>query len=170
MSAQEILQILQNFNVETLILAGVTYLLTSVIKKIIPYKNKKVVHIIPFVIGIVLYFCYAFFLLNLKDYIFIIKKGVTVGGLATFLYAIIKQLSKSGTLKTTVADILKGILKSSSVNTVASQIISNYSSKNSNQQNYDAVSSIIAKNTSISQNECSVITDIILKEMDGKTK
>ena len=75
MSAQEILQILQNFNVETLILAGVTYLLTSVIKKIIPYKNKKVVHIIPFVIGIVLYFCYAFFLLNLKDYIFIIKKA-----------------------------------------------------------------------------------------------
>lgn len=170
MSAEEILLILQKFNVETLILAGVTYLLTSVLKKIIPYKNKKIIHIVPFIIGILLFFCYAFFLLNSKDLLFIFKKGLSIGGIATFYYAIVKQLSKNGTLKSTVSDILKGILKSSSVSSVASKIIKKYSSNNSNQQNHEAVSTIIAQNTSISQQECTAITDIILKEMENTTK
>ena len=52
MSTEEILQVLQKFNIETLTLAFITYLITCVVKKIVPYNAKKIITILPFVIGL----------------------------------------------------------------------------------------------------------------------
>ena len=115
MSTEEILEVLQKFNLETLIFAFVTYLITCVIKKILPYNAKKIIPITPFILGVLEYFAYAYFLTKCTDYLYIFKTGLQIGGVATFYYAIIKQLSKSGNLQSTVSDILKGILKNKSV-------------------------------------------------------
>ncbi len=165
MSTEEILQVLQKFNLETLILAFITYLITSVVKKLLPYNAKKVVSIMPFILGVLLFFIYAYFLLKCTDYLYAVKQGLQVGGVATFYYAVIKQLSKSGNLKSTVSDILKGILKTKSISSVASTILNTYSSKNSDEQNRQKIAEIIASNTSISQSECQTITGIVLKEI-----
>lgn len=170
MSTEEILQVLQKFNVETLTLAFVTFLLTCAVKKLVPYTAKKVIPIIPFIVGTILYFTYAYLLLKCTNYLYILKKGLQIGGVATFYYAVIKQLSKNGNLKSAVADILKGILKTKPVSTVASKIISSYSTNNSDEQNREKIAEIIAQNTSISQNECQTITGIILKEITNANK
>ncbi|MBR5438759.1 MAG: hypothetical protein IKV61_00880 [Clostridia bacterium] len=170
MSIEEILQVLQRFNIETLILALVTYLITCVIKKLVPYNAKKIIPILPFIFGVTLFFVYAYFLLKCTDYLFVIKKGLQIGGVATFYYAIIKQLSKNGNLKSTVSDILKGILKTQSVSAVASKIINSFSSQNSDEQNQQKIAEIIAQNTSINNSECQIITGIILKEITNANK
>ncbi len=170
MSTEEILQVLQKFNIETLTLALITYLITCVVKKIVPYNAKKIITILPFVIGVLLFFTYAYFLLKCTDYLYVLKKGLQIGGIATFYYAITKQLSKDGNLKSTISDILKGILKTKPLGTVASKIINSYSTSNSDEQNMQKIAEIIAQNTSISQSECQSITGIILKEITSANK
>ena len=170
MSTEEILEVLQKFNLETLIFAFVTYLITCVIKKILPYNAKKIIPITPFILGVLEYFAYAYFLTKCTDYLYIFKTGLQIGGVATFYYAIIKQLSKSGNLQSTVSDILKGILKNKSVTTVASKILNSYSSKNSDEQNKAKIIEIIAQSTSISQTECEAITGLIFKEISSANK
>lgn len=167
MEIKDILPILKNFNAELLILAFITFLLTQIIKKFIPEKHRNLTSIIPFLLATLLYFAFGYFYKGITDIVALITGGVQSGGLATFFYAIIKQLSKNKDLKSVISDILKGILTYGSTKAVANDIVKNYSTSNTMEENKKIISSTIASSTSISQAECDAITSIIIKAMNN---
>ena len=122
----------------------------------------------PFVIGIILSFVYSYFILELLDTVFIVEKGVESGGIATLIYAILKQVFKSDNLEKAVSSLLEGIMNSSALKTVSQSIVKNYSSSKTVEENSQIISKLIAQNTSVSENECSAITSIIIKTLTKK--
>ena len=165
MEIKDILPILKNFNAELLIIAFITYIATEIIKKFLPEKNRNLTSIIPFLLSTVIYGLFGYFYKGISEIVALLTGGVQAGGLATFIYALLKQLFKNKDIKSVISDILKGILTYSSTKSVAKDIVKNYSETNSVEENKKIISSTIASATSISQAECDAITSIIIKAM-----
>ena len=140
----EILALIKSLNLNLFLNAFVVFLLTNLIKPIIPKSLKKKICLFPFIIGIGL------------------------GGLATLIYAIFKQMLKGNNLEKNISTILEGIMSSSTLKNVSQSIIKNYSQSKSNEENLQTVSQLIAENTSISESECKAVSGIILKILAKK--
>jgi DNA gyrase inhibitor GyrI len=97
-----------------------------------------------------------------------IKKGVQVGGVATFIYAFIKQLLKKDTLENTLTKILNGILDSSTLKTAVKKILEGYSLENEDEKNTEIISEVIKSSTAFSSEECKTMSEIIINSLNSK--
>ena len=164
----EILALIKSLNLNLFLNAFVVFLLTNLIKPIIPKSLKKKICLLPFIIGILLSFVYSYFIKKEQNLMFVLENGIGLGGLATLIYAIIKQMLKGDNLQKNISTILEGIMSSSTLKNVSQSIVKNYSQSKSNEENLQTVSQLIAENTSISESECKAVSGIILKILAKK--
>ena len=168
MSENEIISILSKFSAEIILLAGLVSILTGIIKQYLPAKLKNLTHLIPFVLGIVVYACYSFLVLKTLNATTILKTGVQVGGLAILIYALIKQLSrKQSNAKNAVSDILKGFVDEASLNGVVTRIVKEYTlAKNSNVNPTKTITKIIAESSQVNEVESATLGSLIVKTLE----
>lgn len=164
----ELLSLIQNCNVILFLNAFVVFLITNLLKPMIPKSLKKKICLLPFVIGVLLSFVYFYFIIKTKNFEKILESGVQLGGIATLIYAIIKQMLKGNNLEKSISNLLEGIINSSALKNVSQNIIQSFSQSKSMEENSKAIFSLIAESTSISENECIAITNIILKTLTKK--
>ena len=168
MTIQELAPFLQMVSADILTLAIITFLLTNIIKKFIPEKLKSKIGLLPFFLGILLSGIYSLIAYKGIDVLSMLKKGVQVGGVATFIYAFIKQLLKKDTLENTLTKILNGILDSSTLKTAVKKILESYSLENEDGKNTEIISEVIKSSTDFSLEECKTISEIILNALNSK--
>ena len=168
MTIQELAPFLQMVSADILTLAFITFFLTNLIKKYIPEKFKNKVGLIPFVLGIIISAIYSLIAYKGIDLLSLIKKGVQVGGVATFIYAFIKQLLKKDTLEKTLTNVLTGILQGNSLKTAVKEIIEGYSQENSFNVNADIISEVIKNNTEYPPETCKTISELIINALNVK--
>lgn len=168
MTIQELAPFLQMVSADILTLAFITFFLTNIIKKFIPEKFKSKVGLIPFILGLIISAIYSLIAYKGIDLLSLIKKGVQVGGVATFIYAFIKQLLKKDTLEKNVTNVLNGILQGNNLKTAVKQILEGYSSENNSSINADIILEVIKSNTEYSTDTCKTISEIILKVLQEK--
>ncbi len=168
MSIQELAPFLQMLSADILTLAILTFILTNVIKKFIPENFKNKVGLLPFVLGILLSGIYSLIAYKGIDILSILKKGVQVGGVATFIYAFIKQLLKKDTLENTITKILNGILDGTTLKTAVKQILDGYSLDGEDSKNAELISEVIKNSTAFSNEECKTISEIIINALNSK--
>ena len=162
MSIQELLPIMQKVSADILILSILVFILTNVIKKYVPEKYSNTICILPFLLGIVLVSIYSIIFLKIYNVVELLKKGVQVGGLATFIYAFIKQLLKEKVVEKNISDILKGILDAKTIKKTVKEIVNKYSSTISVDESSKKVYDVLLKNTQLCEKECLVISEIIM--------
>lgn len=168
MNIQELAPFLQMVSVDVLALAFITFILTNIIKKFIPETLKHKIAIIPFVLGIIVSAIFSLIVDKNFDFLFIIKKGVQVGGVSTFIYAFIKQLLKKDTLEKHITKILNGILQGNTLKTAVKAILDSCSKDNEFTLNTDIVSKVIKENTNYSEDACKTISEIIINALNDK--
>lgn len=169
MDATEILSYLKTFDTLVLIVGFIAFLLTFLIKKMIPDRFHRIVFIVPFILGIIAFGIYYCFFLGKTEIFEPLKKGIQAGGVATFYYAVFKQVYKSGNVKGAVKEILTGIFSNKTVKNVSKEISASCDKTASVEENKRKISEIIAENASVSEKQCEVLTDIILSAMkNGK--
>ena len=170
MSESEILSILSKFSVEIILLAGLTSIFTGILKQYLPATLKNLTHLLPFVLGVIIYACYSFVVLNALNLSEIIKKGVQVGGLAILIYAFIKQISrKSSNAKNAVTDILKGFVDDASLQGTVNRIIKEYTA-NANAYPVAVITKIIAETSNVSESESVTLGNLVTKTLDALNK
>lgn len=162
--------VLSNDNIFIIGLAFVVFVITDIIKKILPSSTRLKTGLIPFLLGILLYSIFAVFLFKEKNVFEILEHGISVGGVATLIYAVGTQIVKDGGIKKTLTQILKGILTNSSLKSIVSDIIDGYSEENTHEENYEVILMLLTSNTSMSEEECKTITEIIMKAFTDKDK
>ena len=102
------------------------------------------------------------------NFISIIEGGVKVGGTATLVYAICAQAIKNGGIEKTLTKILKGVLTNSPTQNIVADIIDGYSEDKTHEENANVILMLLASNTSMSEEECKTITEIIMKAFLNK--
>ncbi len=168
MTIQELTPFLQKVSADILVLALITYFITNIIKHYIPEKYKNKIGLVPFVLGILFSGIYSLIAYKGIDCLTIIKKGIQTGGIATFIYAFIKQLLKKDNLEKTLTDILRGIIDSANLKTTVNKIVEDYNSENSMEENSNVISEIITNNTNFTVDECKTISEIIVNALNTK--
>jgi hypothetical protein len=168
MSIQELMPILQQVSADIIIFSILTFIITNLIKKKIPDKYSNTISILPFFIGIIFSLISTLLYKTKIDLMTILMKGVQIGGVATFIYAFIKQLLKEKGLEKNIGNILKGLLDSQTIKGAVKKITSLYEKDTSDEENVLLISKIISENTSFSENECKTISEIVLNAIKGK--
>ena len=168
MTIQELAPFLQMVSVDILALAFITFILTNIIKKFIPETLKHKVAIIPFILGIIVSAIFSLVADKGFDVFSIIKKGVQVGGVSTFIYAFIKQLLKKDTLEKHITNILSGILQGNTLKTAVKEILANYSKDNDFTLNTDIICKVIEDSTNYSKDACKTNSEIIINALNDK--
>ncbi len=168
MSIQELTPFLQKVSADILVLALITYFITNIIKHYIPEKYKNKIGLVPFVLGILFSGIYSLIAFKGIDVLTVIKKGIQTGGIATFIYAFLKQLLKKDNLEKTLTDILRGIIDSSVLKTTVNQIVKDYSTESSIEESSLKISSVIKDNTNFTVEECKTISEIIINALHSK--
>ena len=171
MSENEIISILSKFSVEIILLAGLTSVLTGVIKKYLPVSLKNLIHLIPFALGIIIYAGYSFLVLKSLVLVEIIKNGLKIGGVAILIYALIKQLSrKSSNAKNAVEDILKGFVDDASLSGAVTRILKEYDTAKTTNANgasvSKAITKIIAETSKVSEADSLTLGNLVTKTLD----
>ncbi len=172
MSESEIISILSKFSVEIILLAGLTSIFTGILKKYLPAKLKNLTHLIPFLLGVLIYACYSYLVLKSLDATTILKNGVQIGGGAILIYALIKQISrKSSNAKNAVTDILKGFVDEASLQGTVNRIVKEYTSvKSSNGYPLSVITKIIAETSNVSESESVTLGNLVTKTLDTLLK
>ena len=172
MTENEIISILSKFSVELILLAVLTVVFTSIIKKALPATMKNFIHLIPFILGILIYACYSFLVLKELSVTNIIKSGTQVGGIAILIYAFIKQLSrKNSNAKNAITDILTGFINETDLSGAVNRIIKEYNeSKASTTKNSTTtlknVTKIIAETSSVNETDSATLGSLVVKTLD----
>ncbi len=162
--------VLSNGNILIIGLAFIVFVLTNIIKKILPETTRLKTGLIPFMLGILLYSIIGIIFFKQQSFVKIIEQGVSVGGVSTLIYAIGNQIANGGGIKKTLTKILKGVLSNSSLKSIVADIIDGYSEENSHEENYKVILMLLSSNTSMSEEECKTITEIIMKAFSQKDK
>lgn len=171
MSESEIITILGKFNAEMLLLALFVSIVTGVLKKYIPSSLKNLIPLMPFILGIAVYFAYAFLVLKSFSVSEFLTKGVQLGGVATLIYALIKQISrKSSNSKNAVTDILTGFVDEATIAGTVSRILKEYSASLSNSQSIKTITKIIAENSTVGETESATLGNLVVKTLDTLNK
>ena len=168
MTIQELTPFLQKLSAEVLVLALITYIITNIIKRYIPEKYKNKVCLVPFVLGILFSGIYSIIANEKFVFLTIINKGIQTGGIATFIYAFLKQILKKDNLEKSLTDILRGIIDGSSLKSTVNKIIKNYSSQNTVEEKSSNISKILIENTNFSEEESKSISEIIINALNIK--
>ena len=170
MSESEIISLISKFNVETIILAILVSVFTSIIKKYIPQSLKNLIPLIPFTLGIIIYATYSFLVLKQVDFVKFATNGIQTGGVATLIYALIKQISRrSSNSKNAVTDILTGFVDQTLLSGTVSRIVKEYSlSSGVNVQK--TITKIIAENSNVSESESITLANLVVKTLDTLLK
>ncbi len=168
MTIQELAPFLQMVSADILTLSIITYILTNIIKKYIPDKYQSKVGLIPFILGLIISAIYSLIAYKGIDLLSLIKKGVQVGGVATFIYAFIKQLLKKDNLEKHVTNVLNGILQGNTLKTAVKEILEGYSLENDSSKNADIIYEVIKNSTEYSNDICKTISEIILNAIQEK--
>ena len=172
MSESEIISVLSKFSVEIILLAGLTSVFTGILKKYLPAKLKNLTHLIPFLLGVLIYACYSFVVLKSLNFSVILKNGVQIGGGAILIYALIKQITrKSSNAKNAVTDILKGFVEESSLQGTVNRIIKEYNAKKTeNAYPLAVITKKIAETSTVSESESVTLGNLVTKTLDALTK
>ena len=170
MSESEIISLISKFNVETIILAILVSVFTSIIKKYIPTSLKNLIPLLPFALGVVTFAIYSFLVLKQVDLISFATNGIQTGGVATLIYALIKQISrKSSNSKNAVTDILTGFVDQITLPGTVNRILKEYSLNNgANMQK--TITKIIAENSNVSESESITLANLVVKTLDTLLK
>lgn len=168
MTIQELTPFLQKVSADILVLALITYFITNIIKHYIPEKYKNKVGLVPFVLGILLSGIYSLIAFKGIDCFTIIKKGIQTGGIATFIYAFIKQLLKKDNLEKTLTDILRGIIDSTTLKSTVAKIVKDYNTESSLEEKSNEICKVITESTNFSEEECKTISEIIVNALNTK--
>ncbi len=164
----EIFNLLLNSDITKIVVAFIVYILTNILKKVLPENKKLKTVIIPFILGVILYSVYGLIFIKGISFVALLQGGVEVGGVATLIYAIISQTLKSGSIEKTITKILKGVLTNSPIKNIVADIIDGYSEDNTHEQNANSILMLLVSNTSLTEEECKTITDIIMKAFLNK--
>ncbi len=164
----EIINLLLNNDIVKITLAFVVFALTDIIKKALPQSKSIKTVIIPFLLGIIIYFIFGIIFIKGSSPLTLLQGGVEIGGMATLIFAIISQTLKSDNIEKTLTKILKGVLTNSPIKNVVADIIDGYSDKNTHEENANSILMLLISNTSLSEEECKAITDIIMKAFLNK--
>ncbi len=164
----EIMNLLLNTDIIKIAFALTVYIITHFIKKILPQNKTLKTVIIPFILGIILYSIFGIIFLKGTSALSLIQSGVEIGGMATLIYAIITQTINNGSLEKTLTKILKGVLTNSPTKNIVADIIDGYSENNTHEENANSILMLLISNTSLSEEECKAITDIIMKAFLNK--
>ena len=159
----EIIDLLLNKDIITIVLAFIVFILTNVIKKVLPENKALKTVIIPFILGVIIYAIFGIIFIKQSTALSLLQGGVEVGGVATLIYAVVAQTLKSGSIEKTLTKILKGVLTNSPIQNIVSNIIDGYSENNTHEENANSILMLLISNTSLSEDECKAITDIIMK-------
>lgn len=168
MTIQELAPFLQMVSADILTLAFITFILTNIIKKYVPEKFKDKIGLLPFILGIIISAIYSLIAYKGIDVLSLIKKGVQVGGVSTFIYAFIKQLLKKDSLENHITSILNGILSGNNLKTAVKEILEGYSKDNDFTVNTDIISKVIENCTEYSKDACKTISEIITNALNDK--
>ena len=162
--------VLYSDNIIIIALSLLVFVITDIIKKILPANSNLKTAIIPFLLGIIIYSIFSMLVYKDKDIFVLVKQGISVGGVATLIYATTSQIVKDGGIKKALTQILKGILTNSSLKSIVADIIEGYSEENTHEENYELVYLLLTSNTSLSEEECKTITEIIMKAFTENDK
>ena len=67
-----------------------------------------------------------------------------------------------------ITKILQGVLTNTPIQSIVSNIIDGYSEENTHEENANSILMLLISNTTLSEEECKVITDIIMKAFLNK--
>ncbi len=149
------------------LIAFIVYILTNILKKFVSSKNNNFIVLMPFVLGVISYFIYSKFILCSFSFDDLFNNGLRTGGIATLYYAIIKQVfSNKSNISKIISNILKGIVSPNSIETTTKNILKELNFGQDNELCSQAIYNIIAGNTSISEQECSALTSIVIKAFE----
>ena len=135
----EIINLLLNNDIITIILAFIVYILTDIIKKVLPENKTLKTAIIPFLLGIIIYAIFGILFIKQSTALSLLQGGVEIGGMATLIFAVITQTIKSGSIEKTLTKILKGVLTNSPIQNIVSNIIDGYSEENTHEENANSI-------------------------------
>lgn len=154
------------------ILAFIVFILTNILKKIIPSIKSGLVAITPFVLGVLLYLTLGFFVIKTYTFTNCLYSGLRVGGIATLYYAIFKQVFlKSENISKIISNILKGIVSSSSISKTTENILKELKLGEDSATTAKAIYNVLAGSTSLSDLECNAITSLVIKAFtENQTK
>ena len=164
----EIINLLLNNDIITIVLAFIVYFLTDIIKKVLPENKTLKTVIIPFLLGVIIYAVFGILFIKESTALSLLQGGVEIGGMATLIYAVISQTIKSGGIEKTLTKILQGVLTNTPIQSIVSNIIDGYSEENTHEENANSILMLLISNTTLSEEECKVITDIIMKAFLNK--
>ena len=164
----EILNLVFTSDTITIALAFVVFVITNIIKKVLPSSTKLKTVIIPFMLGVILYSVFGLIFLEQTNPLNLLKKGVEVGGVATLIFALYTQALNNGGIEKTLTKILKGVLTNSPTKNIVADIIDGYSEDKTHEENANIILMLLATNTSMSEEECKTITEIIMKAFLNK--
>ena len=164
----EIINLLLNNDIIKITLAFVVFVLTNIIKKALPQNKTLKTVIIPFILGMIIYSVFGIIFLKGSTALSLLQGGIEIGGLATLIYAIATQTINSGSIEKTLTKILKGVLTNSPTKNIVADIIDGYSENNTHEENANSILMLLISNTSLSEEECKTITDIIMKAFLNK--
>ena len=164
MSENEIISILSKFSVEIILLAVLTSIFTGILKKYLPASLKTLTHLLPFLLGTVIYAGYSFLVLKTLEIVTIIKGGFQVGGSAILIYALVKQIGKnSSNAKNAVTDILTGFIDDASLQGTVNRILKEYTS---NKYSASSITRIIAETSNVSEQESATLGSLVIKTLE----
>jgi hypothetical protein len=164
----EIIDLLLNNDIIKITLAFIVFVLTNIIKKALPQNKTLKTVIIPFILGIIIYAVFGIIFIKGSTALSLLQGGVEIGGMATLIFAIVSQTIKSGSIEKTLTKILKGVLTNSPIKNVVADIIDGYSEENTHEENAKSILMLLISNTTLSEEECKTITDIIMKAFLNK--
>ena len=164
----EIIDLLLTNDIVKIALSFIVFILTDIIKKALPQNKTLKTVIIPFILGIIIYAVFGIIFIKGSTALSLIQGGIEIGGMATLIFAIVTQTVKSGSIEKTLTKILKGVLTNSPIKNVVADIIDGYSEENTHEENANSILMLLISNTSLSEEECMAITEIIMKAFLNK--
>ena len=151
------------------IIAFIIFILTNILKKVIPSIKNHFVAITPFVLGIIVYLLLGVFVIKTNDLTTSLYYGLRAGGIATLYYAIFKQLFlKNENISTIISNILKGIVSASSISKTTENILKELKLGEDSTVTAKAIYNILAGSTSLSDLECNAVTSLVIKAFTEK--
>lgn len=167
---KHLMDILSYDDAYSLLNAITLFLSVNVIKKFVPEKFKKIIHLLPFALGIISSVATGYIFNRDVTFQNVLAVGIKSGGEAAFLYAIYRQLIiKAGGKKQAIEKILSVIVSKNNLKKVSGEIVELIKSEPDRTLLAEKISGIIVNNASVSEDVLSATVKLLFKAAE-KTK